>query len=137
MSLIQTLLYSPKALNKIRNIIEDRQAYIVPGMYNKKDEVTLSINLGIPIMCGDPEFTNIYSTKSGAWRILNLAEVPTPISAYDIYSKKGLLNSLSKLILNNIFVNTWILKIDNEFNGWGHASFSVDTLKPVIDMRKK
>lgn len=54
MSLTQTLLYSPKALNKIRSIIEDRQAYIVPGMYNKWDEVNLSINLGIPIMCGDP-----------------------------------------------------------------------------------
>ena len=66
MSLTQTLLYSPKALNKIRSIIEDRQAYIVPGIYNKKDEINLSITLGIPIMCGDPLSTTIYSTKSGA-----------------------------------------------------------------------
>jgi len=124
-------------LNKIWSIIEDRQAYIVPGVYNKKDEINLSISLGIPIMCGDPETTTIYSTKSGSKWIFHLAEVPTPISAYDIYTKMGLLNSLSKLILNNLFVNTWILKIDNEFNGRGHASFNVDGLKTVIDMWKK
>lgn len=106
-------------------------------MYNKKDEINLSITLGIPIMCGDPQTTTIYSTKSGARRIFHLAEVPTPISAYDIYTKLGMLNSLAKLILNNLFVSTWIFKIDNEFNGRGHASFNVDTLKPVIDMRKK
>lgn len=54
-------------------------------MYNKTDEVNLSITLGIPIMCGDPNQVMIYSTKSGAKRIFHLADVPTPTAAYDIY----------------------------------------------------
>jgi len=72
-------------------------------------------------MCGDPESTSIYSTKSGSKRIFELAEVPTPISAYDIYEPNDILNSLAKLILGNLYVDCWIFKIDNEINGRGHA----------------
>lgn len=71
-------------------------------MYNKKDEVNLSITLGIPILCGDPNQVAIYSTKSGAKRIFYLADVPSPISAYDIYHHWDLMQSLAKLILNNL-----------------------------------
>jgi hypothetical protein len=38
-------------------------------------------------MSGEPEKINLYSTKSGAKRIFQQADVPTPISAYDIYDK--------------------------------------------------
>ena len=88
--------------------------------------MNLSIQLGIPIMCGDPENTANYSTKSGAKRIFALAEVPTPISAYDIYEPSEIFNSLAKLILTNLFVDSWIFKIDNEVNGRGHATLHVD-----------
>ena len=84
LSLTQALLYSPKALKRIKELIDDRQAYIVPGI-TSKDDINLSIQLGIPIMCGDPDKVNIYSSKSGARRIFHLADVPTSISEYDIF----------------------------------------------------
>ena len=71
LSLSQAVLYSPKALQQIHNIIEGKQAYIVPGKVGEND-VKLSIQLGIPIMCGEPDETTgsiIYSTKSGSKRI--------------------------------------------------------------------
>lgn len=40
----------------------------MPGVVNDND-VKLSIALAVPIMCGEPEKTNLYSTKSGAKRI--------------------------------------------------------------------
>lgn len=86
MSLTQTLLYSPKAIKRIKSLIQERQAYIVPGISTKQD-IKLSITLGIPIMCGDPSKISMYSTKSGAKRIFQQADVPSPISAYDIYDK--------------------------------------------------
>lgn len=49
MSLTQTLLYSPKAVKRIKSLISDRQAYIVPGISTAED-IKLSITLGIPIM---------------------------------------------------------------------------------------
>lgn len=34
-------------------------------------------------------------------------------------------------------MNTWIFKVDDEFNGRGHASLNVDTIKTVIELRKR
>ena len=63
--------------------------------------------------------------------------MPTPIAAYDIYDKKEFELSLARLIAHNLFVNTWIFKIDDEFNGRGHASLNVETVKTITELRKK
>jgi len=44
--------------------------------------------LSVPILTGDPTKTNIFSTKSGAKRIFQIADVPVPIGAHDIYEEK-------------------------------------------------
>jgi len=43
--------------------------------------------------------------------------------------------SLSKLIAHNLYVSTWIFKIDDEFNGRGHASFSIEHIKYFNELR--
>jgi hypothetical protein len=45
--------------------------------------------------------------------------------------------SLARLVAHNLFVNTWVFKIDDEFNGRGHAFFNVETIKTIIELRKK
>jgi hypothetical protein len=67
-SLTQCLLYSPKAVKRIKNLIKGIQAYIVPGMAST-DDIKLSIMLAVPILCGEPQKMNLYSTKSGCKRI--------------------------------------------------------------------
>jgi hypothetical protein len=42
LSLTQALMYSPKACKQIQNLIENTQAYIVPGKYSEYD-IRLSI----------------------------------------------------------------------------------------------
>lgn len=135
-SLTQALLYSPKAIKQILNLIAGRQAYIVPGKASDHD-IKLSIALSIPIMSGEPEKTRVYSTKSGAKRIFQAADVPTPISAYDIFDENTFEKQLAELIANNLFVNTWIFKIDDEFGGRGHACLNVETVKTILELRKK
>ena len=136
MSLSCALLYSPSALNKIREIINGKQAYIVPGRINEAD-FHLSIAIGVPIFSGDPHITKVFSTKSGAKRIFQKADVPMPIGAYDLYTREDFCQQLTKLIANNLYINTWIFKIDNEFMGRGHASLNVETIKTIIELRKK
>jgi hypothetical protein len=63
--------------------------------------------------------------------------VPTPISAYDIYDKNEFHNSLARLVAHNLFINTWLFKIDDELNGRGHASLQVETIKTVVELRKR
>lgn len=41
------------------------------------------------------------------------------------------------MISNNLYVNTWVFKIDDEFNGRGHAYLNIDCIKPLADLRKK
>jgi hypothetical protein len=36
-----------------------------------------------------------------------------------------------------LYVSTWIFKIDDEFNGRGHASLNVDQIKPLQNLKKK
>lgn len=63
--------------------------------------------------------------------------MPTPISAYDIYDQNEFTLSLSRLISHNLFVNTWIFKIDDEINGRGHASLNIETVKTIMELRKR
>jgi len=45
--------------------------------------------------------------------------------------------ALSRLIINNLDVNVWIFKIDDEFGARGHAMLDVEQLKTVIELRKR
>ena len=108
----------------------------MPQMTGDPD-IKLSIALQVPIMSGEPEKCNIYQTKSGAKRIFQQADFPTPISAYDIYDRNEFESSLAKLIAQNLSINTWIFKIDDEFNGRGHAWLQVENVKTILELRKK
>jgi hypothetical protein len=44
---------------------------------------------------------------------------------------------LARLIVNNLDVNTWIFKIDDEFGARGHASLSVESLKTIMELRRR
>ena len=71
-----------------------KQAYIVPGVVSS-DDIKLSIRLAVPILCGDPAKQQLYSTKSGAKKVFQLADVPTPICSVDIYDEQEFIISLA------------------------------------------
>ena len=130
------LLYSPQAIRRIKSLIHGKQSYIVPGIVSHED-IKLSIALGVPIMSGEPQQSALYSTKSGSRRIFNFADVPIPIGGYDIYNIHGFEETLTRLILTHPHISTWVFKIDDEFNGRGHASLNIDSIKGLNEMRKK
>lgn len=66
-----------------------------------------------------------------------MADVPVPIGAYDIYTFDDFCHHLTKLIAHNLYINIWIFKIDDEFNGRGHASLKVENVKTIMELRKK
>ena len=63
--------------------------------------------------------------------------MPTPICSVDIYDEKEFIHSLAQLISKNLYVTTWIFKIDDEFNGRGTASLNVDAIKPLQALKRK
>lgn len=55
----------------------------------------------------------------------------------DIYDEQEFMLSLAKLIAHNLYVHTWIFKIDDEVNGRGHAYLNMDHIKQLQALRKK
>uniref|UniRef100_A0A7S0VNS7 IQCH-like ATP-grasp domain-containing protein n=1 Tax=Hemiselmis tepida TaxID=464990 RepID=A0A7S0VNS7_9CRYP len=127
-ALATTLLYSPRCLKRIANYCKGKEAYIIPGIVGP-DDVKVATHLRMPMLSPEPQLAAVYGSKSGSKRIFSVAEVNTPPGAYDLYSEHETIHSLARLIFERLDVKVWLLKIDDEFAGRGHASLDVTQLQ--------
>jgi len=62
--------------------------------------------------------------------------VPIPPGAFEIYDEKEFINTLAILIVNNLSVENWIFKMDDENLGRGLAYLDVNSIKYLRQIRK-
>ena len=135
-SISQLLLLSPKTVNQIKKMIKDKEAYIIPGN-GGKIEVELSMLLESPIFMGDLFQSETIFTKSGAKLIYEANEMNVPVSAWDIKTEFEFYASLAHLVTTYSEYETWVFKMDNEFNGRGIAYIQLDKIQPYLELKKE
>ncbi|XP_054128960.1 IQ domain-containing protein H [Melozone crissalis] len=120
MCLATVLKYSPRTLQRLQVLLQGRDAYMVGGVPHL-DELAVADQLQVPLLGSEPAVAQLCSTKSGSKRIFASAGVPTPPGEGDIHSREQLLRALSQLVLDNLEVQRWLFKVDDERAGDGTA----------------
>ena len=119
-SLAKLTYYSDKVMRQIKQLAGGRPAYIVPGSLGPED-LQLAVHMGLPLMAPEPSVASLLGSQSGSKQLFLNANVPSAPGAYGIYDEKDFYRYFSKLIVENLDVQRWILKIDDERSGRGIA----------------
>lgn len=130
MSLTRLVLMSARLMKMLRAICTGRSAFIVPGVVGP-EELLLASELNVPMLSPEPHVAQVFGTKSGAYRLVEAAEVPTPSGARQVRSRADLLRALASLMLEHRECPRWLVKLDTEAGSRGHAYFDVSRMKTL------
>lgn len=87
MCLATVLKYSPRTLQRLQDLLQGRDAFVVGG-FPHLDDLAVADELQVPFLGSEPAVAQLYSSKSGSKRIFASAGVPTPPGEWDIHSRE-------------------------------------------------
>eukprot|EP00941_MAST-03F_sp_MAST-3F-sp1_P000844 g844.t1 len=133
-SLTTALLYSPRTMKRIKNFCGNKSSYIVPRIVSN-EEKKLALALRMPILGTDPNLSALYSSASGCKAVFASSQVLMPPGVHDVYDVDELLLTLSKLIAAQPLTERWVVKLNHEIDGRGHAVLEPRDLNCIFQIR--
>ena len=133
-SLSKLLFFSKKTLQKIKNLVKNKNSYIIPGIIGDIEE-QLSLALNIPILMSPENNTDLIINKSSLKTFLEKNNIPFPISAWDIITQDEFYSSLVHLISSYPNINIWIFKTNYDRNSIGIAYLNTDKIDLINQFR--
>lgn len=77
LALASLLVYSPRALARLRGLTAGREALILPSVV-ARDDLAVAESLGVPLLGPEPDISLLYSSKPGARRLFRDTQVGRP-----------------------------------------------------------
>eukprot|EP00398_MALV-I-01_sp_L67-1_P000846 gene846-871_t len=138
MSTALALQISQKAMERVRALTKNRNAYVVPGSPSP-DILNLCAQLGLPLLgagadAGTAQGMTMSANRCGTQALVNSASLPSPPHAVDLYCDKDLFEALSELQLTHREHGCWVFKIGDEIGA--RATAYID-LRGGNDVRLK
>jgi len=77
-------------------------------------------------MGNSPQLTKKYCNKSGCKELFAEAGLQMPTYRANLYTEAELIEALTELIMNDLNVDNWLIKINDEVGSRGHAYINVN-----------
>ncbi len=128
--LTQKILERPRLLERIKQLVPDKEVAHLTCYNVTSLEKSLSVQLGVPLFGTDPD--KLYEgSKSGSRKSFRAAGVLLPDGYEDLHTRQDIAEALAKLKRSNPSLRKAVIKMNDGFSGDGNAVFKYADL--VID----
>ena len=135
-SLTKLLFFSHKTLEKIKIFVGNKKSYIIPGLVGDFEEY-VSVALNIPMLMSPKKHIDFIFNKSGIKNLLEINNIPFPISAWNIITEDEFYSSMVHLISSYPNINIWIFKSNYDYNAVGIAYLNTDKIDIINEFRQR
>ncbi|MEP7108026.1 MAG: peptide ligase PGM1-related protein [Ferruginibacter sp.] len=134
--LTQKVLERPRLMQRIRNLIRDKNAAHLTCFNITTLEKTMSVQLGIPLFGTDP--AKFYEgSKSGGRKNFRAAGVFFPAGFEDLHTKEEVVKSLAALKQEDGSLRKAVIKMNDGFSGDGNAIYTYPAIDDDTSIEKK
>lgn len=134
-NLTRKILARPRLVQRIRDAIIDPAVTHLTAFNTTPDEVTLAVQLGIPLYGNDPTLDHLGS-KSGSRKIFREAGIAFPDGVEDLHDTDDAARAVIDLRRRNPALRRVVLKLEEGFSGEGNAVLDLPASTPdVASMR--
>lgn len=118
--LTDKIVERPLLLQRIRDLIPDRERALIMPFSTTESEVRLAEALGIPVYGPSPHLA-CHGTKSGSRRLFRDAGIPLPAGHEDITTRDDVIRAIRDLQAQRPGLGQVVVKLDDSISGAGNA----------------